>query len=750
MESTLKILFVEDVKTDAELIWRELGKHKIVFNKLLVDNKKDFIEGLKTFVPDLIISDYSLPQFNGMQALLLRGEYAPETPFIVVTGSINETVAVECMKAGAEDYILKDNLSRLGLSVLNSLDKARVLREKKTAEAALHQSEVIFRHFMEYSPIYVFFKDENIRSVRLSNNFEKMLGKPMAELLGKNMYELFPSELAKKMVDDDLSILREGKVISVDEELNGRNYTTIKFPILIDGRTSYLAGYTIDITERKKAEEALQQNLNFSESLLKTIPFGMHIVDETGTVLFQSENLKRLCGDDSIGKKCWELYRDDMIQCSGCPLKKGIIVGETRAYESSGVLGEKVFEINHTGMLYQGKRAMLEIFMDITERKINEAELITAKEKAEESDRLKTAFLHNISHEIRTPMNAIVGFSALLGEKGIDSETRQSYIEMITEGSNHLLTIISDIVDISNIEANLVKIAKNEININSTLKSLCTQFFPKANEKNIKLFCTYGLADEAALMITDSTKLVQILSNLLSNALKFTDTGSVDVEYKKEGSFLQFRVTDTGIGIPEEYHKRVFDRFYQVENSDTRLYEGTGLGLAISNAYVQLLGGKMWLSSEPGRGTSFYFTIPYHKQAAATQEVTENPEYHDFAFKKKMRILVAEDIESNFQLIRFFLSGTNADLVRATTGWEAVDMCLSDKLIDLVLMDIKMPEMDGYSAARLIREANISIPIIAQTAYSDDQDKALESGCSGFIVKPFDKRSLLDKICEFV
>jgi PAS domain S-box-containing protein len=750
MENTLKILFVEDIRTDAELIWYELGKHKIIFQKLLVDNKKSFLEGLKSFVPDLIISDYSMPQFNGMQALLLRNEYAPLTPFIVVTGSINETVAVDCMKEGADDYILKENLSRLGLSVINSLNKAKVLREKKIAEEALHKSEEIFRHFMEYSPIYIFFKDENIRAVTLSNNFEKMLGKPVSELLGKTMDELFPSDLAKEMVKDDLSILHEGKVITVDEELNGHFFTTTKFPIVIDGKASYLAGYTIDITERKKVEEALQQNLNFSESLLKTIPFEMHIVDETGTVIFQGENLKKLFGKDAIGQKCWVLYRDDKKQCIDCPLNKGIIVGETDTYISEGVLGERVFEISHTGMLYKGKKAMLEIFIDITDKKINEAELIAAKEKAEESDRLKTAFLHNISHEIRTPMNAIVGFSALLGEPGIDNGARQSYIDMIMQSSNHLLSIISDIVDISNIEANLVKTAKNKINLNSLIKSLFTQFLPKANEKKIKFSCITGLSDNEALIITDNTKLIQILSNLLSNAFKFTDEGYVNLEYKKDGNLIQFSVADTGIGIPEEFHQRIFDRFFQVQNSETRLYEGTGLGLAISNAYVQILGGKMWLSSEPGRGTKFYFTIPYQKQVDPVQPEKENNIYSDFAFKRNMRILVAEDNESNFQLINFFLSGSNSELIRTKTGRETVDVCLSDKSIDLVLLDIKMPEMDGYEAAKRIRSADISIPIIAQTAYTDDLDKAIESGCSGFIIKPFNKKGLLNKICEFI
>jgi CheY-like chemotaxis protein len=401
-------------------------------------------------------------------------------------------------------------------------------------------------------------------------------------------------------------------------------------------------------------------------------------------------------------------------------------------------------------MIYQGKKAMLEIFQDITERKQNEEELIRSKVKAEESDKLKTAFLHNISHEIRTPMNAIVGFSALLGESEVDEPTRKSYIEVIMQSSDHLLSIITDIVDISNIEANLIKTLKNDISVNTILKALYNQFVPKANEKKIKLVCETGLSDSNALIFTDSTKLTQILSNLISNALKFTEKGNIKIWYKLKENFLEFCVSDTGIGIPLQYHERIFDRFYQVQNTDTRLYEGTGLGLAISKAYVELLGGKIWLSSEPGKGTSFFFTIPYEKRVVEIEPVHEKKNSEGFAFPIKKIILVAEDVESNFKLIKYFLSGSNAEVLHAFNGKEAVEKYFSIKNIDLILMDIKMPVMDGYTAVKLIREENTAIPIIAQTAYADDRERAIECGCSGFISKPFDKKSLIKVLSEFI
>jgi PAS domain S-box-containing protein len=390
------------------------------------------------------------------------------------------------------------------------------------------------------------------------------------------------------------------------------------------------------------------------------------------------------------------------------------------------------------------------VIQDITSLKRAEAELIKAKNKAEESDSLKTAFLHNISHEIRTPMNAIVGFSMLLGEPDVDAQSRHSYIEVIIQSSNHLLAIITDIVDIANLEANLVKIEKNEINFNSTLKLLCDQFLLKAEEKKIQFICETGVPDSDALGITDSTKLTQILTNLINNAIKFTDIGYVKVSCKLKDQFLEFCVSDTGIGIPYEHHKRIFDRFYQVQATLSKLYEGTGLGLAISKAYVELLGGEMWLSSEIGKGTSFFFTIPYERQAVEPIAVNEKRVTENFVFQKIKIILVAEDSDSNFILIENFLSGTNTSILRAINGKESVEKCLSNKNIDLVLMDIKMPVMDGYTAVKLIRETNSTIPIIAQTAFADEKELAILSGCSGFISKPFNKKELLEIIHEFI
>jgi PAS domain S-box-containing protein len=758
MDSKLKILFVEDVKSDYELILREIKKSGIMFSNLLVDNRKDFIDGLKSFNPDIIISDYYLPQFDGRSALMLRNEYHSYIPFILVTGSLNEEIAVECMKAGAEDYILKENLTRIGPAVANSINKIKILKQKMDAEETIDQERRMLRALIDNLPDLIYIKDIYCRKVIANKADVCNIGfSEEADVLGKTDTELYPGETGRRGYVNDKKVISSEKAIFEHEEdfidYKGvkRWLLTTKVPLYDKGgKITGLVGIGHDITARKQRETELLQSYMFNDSLLKTIPFAMDIVDEEGTVMFNNDKFKRLFGEDAIGKKCWELYRDDKTQCKDCPLLSGIKIGLTDAYESHGVLGNRIFEISHTGMMYKDKKAMLEIFQDITYRKEKEEELIRAMEKAEESERLKTAFLHNISHEIRTPLNAIVGFSSLLSEPDIDSITRNSYIEMIINGSDHLLAIITDIVEISNIEANIIKTNKKGVNLNSIIRSIHKQYLPKTIEKKIDFITEPDLADDESTILADNKQLIQIISSLLNNAIKYTCEGSISLGYKIKGKFLEFFVSDTGLGIPEMYQHKIFNRFFQIENPDTKLNEGTGLGLTISKAYVELMGGIIWVESTPGAGSTFYFTIPYDKSASAVFSTSTPLHESNIAFAEKKRILVAEDVESNFKLISYYLHGANADVIRAHNGKEAVEKCLSDQTLDLILMDIKMPIMDGYTAVKLIREFNPGIPIIAQTAYADDNVHSIECGCSEYIIKPFDKTGLINIIRKFI
>ncbi len=394
----------------------------------------------------------------------------------------------------------------------------------------------------------------------------------------------------------------------------------------------------------------------------------------------------------------------------------------------------------------------LAIKVDITERKKLIGELTHAKEKAEESDRLKTAFLHNISHEIRTPMNAIVGFSSLLTDPELLPEKRKYFADIIGQSCTQLLSIISDIVSMATIEAGQEYIVEKQIDVNFLMQLLHEQFLLKANKKNIYLKYENDVDDKTANFISDEIKIIQILSNLIGNALKFTQEGGVIFGYNLRRNELEFFVNDTGIGIPVELHQVIFERFRQAEGSAMRQYGGSGLGLSISKAYVELLGGKIWLVSEPGKGSTFFFTIPYKNTEKSLLPEEKSETARDTRGETHKTILVAEDEDSNYLLLEELLKVLKSNLIRANNGLEAVEICKSNNNIDLVLMDIKMLVMDGFTATRQIRELRPNLPIIAQTAYSEysEKHKAMESGCNDFISKPFEKDILLSKIREYL
>jgi signal transduction histidine kinase len=369
-------------------------------------------------------------------------------------------------------------------------------------------------------------------------------------------------------------------------------------------------------------------------------------------------------------------------------------------------------------------------------------------DKATEGEKLKNLIMVNISHEIRTPVNAIVGFSNLLDESDLPEDLRKKYIDIILKSSNELLTIIDDASEISSLESNLNRTTLSETNVKTLSKEIIARYIKEADGKGIILAYNSDLDREKTLIMTDRYKLSYIINSLVSNAMKLTYSGKIIISTFITGNMIHFNVTDTGRGIPVEYHERIFDYLLAFENIMARKVEGPEIGIAISHTYVKHLGGEMWFNSKEGEGTVFSFTLPYIKTEHPFQDSGRFRE-ESLTPKSKKVILVAEDDDNNFSLIEHILRKENIRLLRAINGKKAVDICKSED-IDLVLMDIKMPEMDGYMATKLIKEVKPNQKIIAQTAFISDRNYAISCGCVDFIAKPFGKQQLLSIINNYL
>ncbi|MHA6280159.1 response regulator [Salinimicrobium sp. CAU 1759] len=376
-------------------------------------------------------------------------------------------------------------------------------------------------------------------------------------------------------------------------------------------------------------------------------------------------------------------------------------------------------------------------------------QLTKAKEKAEENERLKTIFLQNMSHEIRTPMNGIIGFLSLLKEPDLDSASREKYIDIVNKSGKRLLTTINNIIEISKIDTRQIEVRHTNVDLNEVMNFYYNFFIRQAKEKGLELHLTCKLPPGKEHVLTDKFILDNILTNLINNALKFTNEGIVELGVDLKGNFVKFWIKDSGIGIPVERQKAIFERFVQANLNMTRAHEGSGLGLAIVKAYVEILNGKIWLESEEGKGSTFYFEIPYIPAEVEPPEEVE-PLQEQFE-GEHLKVLVAEDDNISFLFIQQLLNLQEVEVLRATDGRQVIEMARNNPDISLILMDIKMPEINGIEATREIRKFNPSVPIIAQSAYtfSNEQDKAMEAGCNGYITKPINKSDLLKLIKQY-
>lgn len=630
-----KVLIVEDDAVDAEFNMLETKKVLPHCEFRVVASEGTFLEALADFHPDLILSDYIMPGFSGLMALKLALREVPNTPFIVVTGSVDEDTAVDCILAGASNYVVKQQMKRLGSAILHALDEKERSDAKVRADRALKHSEERFRSlFQNNLLVMALINPEDGSLVDVNPSAEQFFGMSREELLSASLLD---------MIVTDAETLAKIK----EEMLAGRR---------------------------------------FFEFTLRT-PKG-------------------------------EL-REIEVYCSR--------------------------------ILVEERTLLYAVANDISERKAMLQELIAAKERAEESDKLKTAFLQNLSYEIRTPMNGILGFTRLLQFEGVSDEARNSYFPMIEQSGERLVNIINDLVDVAKIETGQIRVTFGWFRIEEEIDRLFSHFEPLARAKGLAFTLRRPAEMAGQLLCADRERVSQILSNLLKNAVKFTASGSISFGYRFQEGEVRFFVSDTGVGIDPVYGAIIFDRFRQVESLN-KGFEGSGLGLAISKAYAEKMGGSISYESQPGQGSTFYLTLPLSSALIEGQGLSDKSLPIAETPPPDPTVLVVEDDETSGLLLNHMLSRERVKVLLAASGEKAIAWVVANPEICLVLMDIKMPVMDGYEATKRIKVLRPELPVIAQTAYANafDRERILASGFDDFISKPIIKKELLSKMERFL
>lgn len=524
-----------------------------------------------------------------------------------------------------------------------------------------------------------------------------------------------------------------------------------------EGNAVSLIGTIQDITQRKLNEERIN-TLNLAVEATGEVVF---MTDIEGVFTYVNPAFSLVYGHragEVIGKVTPRIlksgmmdeatYKDFWEKLTGKQVINAELVNKTKDGSYLHIEASANSIINERGEVI----GFLSIQKDISVRKKIEEELVLAKERAEESDRLKSAFLANMSHELRTPMNGILGFSSLLSKKGVNAEEQQNYIRMIEKSSARLFNLINEIIDISKIESGQMEVHSVAVIINEQLEMACDLLKPDAEKKGLTLSYKKNSSAEGAIITTDSEKLYSITTNLLKNAIKYTDRGSIEFGYTRKKEFLEFYVRDTGVGIPENRLEAIFERFVQAEGVVLQARQGAGLGLSITKAYVEMLGGKIWVESEVGKGTVFYFTLPFQMQGEFISQIENTFSGTGIAPQdKKLKILMTEDDETSQMLLSVLLQEFSNDILIAKTGLKAIEIYNSNPDIDLILMDIQMPEMDGYEATRQIRKLSKQVLIIAQTAYGikGDWEKAIDAGCDDYMTKPISQDTLSEMINSY-
>jgi PAS domain S-box-containing protein len=713
------IAIAEDSPTQAEELKYLLEKngYKVVHGT----NGREVMEQVKKERPLLIIADILMPVMDGYELCrqIKANPELGEVPVILLTSLTKAEHVLKGLECGADSYVMKPFNEQHLMSRIHSV----IIKKPSRDDDIVKQDNVdILFEGKKYLVNSTRFQILNM----LLSTYESAVEKTRKLIETQTLLSNLKATLEKK----------------VEEKT-------------ADLRTK--------IVQREEVETAIRASEKKYRNLVENALVGVFSATVKGQFKFVNEAFCTILQYDSHEKLISQTFRSLFKSPADYEtfLETFKENNQVRNYETELVSGQNQTRWVIVNALLKDE-ILSGMILDITDRKKAEEkeleyqeELKIAKEKAEESDKLKTAFLANMSHEVRTPMNAIIGFSNLFADTGISYEKKKDFANRILENCYSLLNLIENILDVAKLEAGKLKIYEKKCYLNQLLINIYSTFLKerKVDDKNrIRLRLQKTIDDKNFSISTDDIRLQQVLSNLLDNAFKFTEQGSIEFGYTVQDDFLKFFVKDTGMGLLQDQKEFVFDNFRKVEETKTKLYSGAGLGLAICKKLLKLMEGKIWVESEFGKGSTFYFTIPLKVSKKPEVDLVEKiPVNESFSFKDK-KILVAEDDRLNYKLVEAIMEGTEATLFWARDGIEAVEFFKSGKKADLVLMDIRMPQMDGFQATQEIRKLNKVLPVLAITAYSlgNEKEMAMQSGFNDYITKPLNPKKLLNTISKYI
>lgn len=625
MDTRFNVLSLEDSDPDFEIISKQLIKAGYNLNISRAETENEFTSLIRNSKFDIILADYNLPQFNAFEALKICNLHCPEVPFICVSGSIGEIMAIELLKMGAVDYVIKDRLERLPFAIKRAMEEAKEKKARKLAEEELKKKEANYRTLTENIPDIISRIDRDLKHLYVNPAIEKITGIPSGDYIGKTNEDLgMPAE--KVVVWNEYMhhafATAEQLTFEFDfQTANGiRYFSSLIVPELDeDGKVNSILIVARDISDNKRSEIALRK----SEERLRDIIFSsadwVWELDEKGRYTYSSQryiDLFNVPQDGVIGKTPFdfmppaEAKRVEAIFSEIISKKEPIKdlenwnIGKDNKMICLLTNGLPILDNEGKLIGYRG------VDKNITEWKNAEQELINAKEKAEASSRLKTAFMNNISHEIRTPLNGILGFGQILTDPAFSDTEKEGYYRMLNESCDRLLNTVTNIMDISLLTSGNQKIVKEEVELCELIDHIGENFRQYCQQKNIIISWPETPENSKYRILTDQELISKIFYQLIDNAVKFTSHGTITVGCEEHKNELHFFVKDSGIGISEEYKSRIFGNFEQEDYAITRKFEGTGIGLSIVKKSVELLGGKIWMDSEKGKGSTFYFSIP--------------------------------------------------------------------------------------------------------------------------------------------